>query len=251
MDDTTRTQILNLIIDKVKKKLKSIKKTSEHSPFFEPLFTKSMLLQTSIMHSFYTSFGTVYEEIAEILAQANGYQVKRQYKLAGAIDAETEGFIAQLMQRPATKTADIEQIRQHIQSAPQEAVDRDKVVDVYIQRPDGVEMLFDITTVKPSKKEFVVMRLKMLRWCALRFSTNRNAKIETYIGIPFNPDYPNAYKRWTAKQLDVSEVLIQNDLWAKFAGYDVFPDLEEIFKDAGDLMRAEVQTYLDKLKQSP
>lgn len=249
MDNNTRERILNIITSMVESKLQKATKESEYSPFFEAFFSRSTILQASILHSFYTSFGlSVYEQIAVALAESAGYQVKRQYTLVGAIDAHTESLIAGLMQRPADKMRDVAEIRRVIQPVTDSPIhDRDKIVDIYIQKPDGNELLFDITTVKPSKKEFDVLRLKLLRWYALRFSVKQDAIIETYIGIPFNPYHPQPYARWTAGKLDPSEVCVQNELWAKFAGYDVFPELLEIFNQAGEEMRDKVRAYLDSL----
>jgi len=58
------------------------------------------------------------------------------------------------MNQRADKASEVERVRRSIQPSNASTDDRDRVVDVYIKHPDGVEMLFDITTVKPSKKEF-------------------------------------------------------------------------------------------------
>ena len=248
IDDATRAEILAVIVKMVEGKLQKITKESEYTPFFEAFFSRSTILQASMLHSFYTSFGlSAYEQIALILARKAGYSAARQYRLSGAIDTQTEGLIADLMNQRADKASEVERIRRSIQPSNASTDDRDRVVDVYIKHPDGVEMLFDITTVKPSKKEFDVLRLKMLRWNALRFSVEPNSLVKTYIGIPFNPYHPAPYARWTGGQLDPSEVCVQNDLWAKFAGYDVFPELVDVFGEAGRLMRDKVSAHLNKL----
>jgi len=249
MDDITHAEIRSIIVKMVERKLRKITKETESTPFFEAFFSRSIILQASMLHSFYTSFGqSAYEQIAKVLALKAGYRAEHQHRLSGVIDTQTEGLIADLMNQPADKASEVEQIRRSIQPAnPSTNKDRDRVVDVYIKLPDGSEMLFDITTVKPSKKEFDVLRLKMLRWNALKFSVEPFAQVKTYIGIPFNPYSPAPYARWTVGRLDPSEVCVQNELWAKFAGYDVFPELVEIFNEAGNMMRDKIHAHLDKL----
>jgi type II restriction enzyme len=84
-----------------------------------------------------------------------------------------------------------------------------------------------------------------LRWCALRFSINVNANVNTYVGIPYNPYAPNPYKRWTASKLDPRhDLLVQEELWKEFAGDDVFSDLLAIFQEVGLEMKSQISDFL-------
>ncbi|NJO95251.1 MAG: TdeIII family type II restriction endonuclease [Hyellaceae cyanobacterium CSU_1_1] len=256
MNKNTRLQIKNLIASKINDKIKKYTSESEYKPFFEAIFTKETVVIASIMQSLYTSFGmSLYEQIAKILAEGAGYQVKTQYDLFGQIDDKTEALINQICseietkRRKPNKQNEITLIRNSIQSGATN-IDQDKRVDVFVIKPNGVELYVDITTVKPNLKEFKSLRRKMLRWCALRFSQNPNANIKTCIGIPYNPYYPKEYSRWTSGVCDVKEeLLVQEKLWEEFAGEDVFPELLKIFEEVGDELKDKISEFMKS--QSP
>lgn len=248
MKDVTRQAIVELVMGMVDRKLGRGEAETEYKPFFEAIFSKSTIVQASLLQSFYTSFGmSAYEQIAVLLAIDSGYEAKRQYHLVGEVDATTDSLILGLMYQPPNKINEIEAVRKSIKPASAVLTDPERVVDVYVRRPDGVEMLFDITTVKPNLKEFRALRRKMLRWCALRFSQDPTAQVESYIGLPYNPYHPNPYNRWTGGEVDALELRVQEDLWTKFAGYNVFPELIDAFRIAGDKMRQQINAYIASL----
>lgn len=205
----------------------------------------------SVMQSLYTSFGmSIYEQMGVILARSNGWTAERQYQLLGKIDEGTENLISKFCLSPhPNKQNEIEQIRKIIQPGIK-SIDSEGIVDIFIKKPDGSELYVDITTVKPNLKEFRSMRKKMLRWCALRMSIEKNVKIDTRIGIPYNPYDPEPYDRWTSGVCDPKgDLLVERDLWSAFAGKDVFPEILEIFSKVGNEMRDEVRKFLLSTKQ--
>lgn len=248
MEEFVKSQIKNLVNSAIEQKLNKYASESEYKPFFEAIFEKQTIIKASIMQSLYTSFGmSIYEQIAVILANNAGYQATRQYDLRGSIAHNTESLITRIcvdLARQPNKKAEIEMIRESIQrDEPQ--LDPEQRVDVFVVKPNGEELYVDITTVKPNLKEFRALRRKMLRWCALRFSQNPNVTVKTCIGIPYNPYYPNDYKRWTANRCDPNEdILVQNELWSEFAGYDVFPELIELFQEVGIELRDKISNFL-------
>lgn len=128
--------------------------------------------------------------------------------------------------------------------------DHQGVVDVYVHRLDGSELFVDITTVKPNLKEFHVLKRKLLRWAALRMSTDISANIDTKIGIPYNPYYPEPYARWTGSICDpIGDLLVQDDLWSAFAGDDVFQEILLIFQDVGREIKKEVNDLISQTKR--
>lgn len=248
MKDSTRQAIIAIVTNMVDEKLARSSAETEYKPFFDAIFSKSTIVQASLIQSFYTSFGmSVYEQIAVLLAKDAGYKATKQVHLAGRVDESTEALILRLTAQQPDKAKEMELIRASVQPVPAVVVDSERVVDVYVVRPDGLEMLFDITTVKPNLKEFRALRRKMLRWCALRFSQEPNAKVETYIGLPYNPYHPKPYKRWTGAENDPLELRVQEDLWVKFAGYDVFAEMIDVFREAGELMRERIEAYIRHL----
>jgi hypothetical protein len=177
---------------------------SEYKPFFESLFTKEAIITASIVHSFYTSFGmSLYEQMAVILAKARGWHAERQYVVYGSIDPGTEALIHTICARTSKpdKLTEIEEIRRSIKPGKPDK-DKESIADVFVRRDDKSEVLVDITTTKGNLKEYRALRRKLLRWCALRFSQDREVHLSTYIGMPYNPYHPQPYERWTAGECD-------------------------------------------------
>ena len=240
-------QIEALIRNKIETKLQDYASETEYSPFFDAVFGRETVVKASVMLSMYTSFGmSVYEQMAVILATNAGYTAQRQYTLLGSIDAATEALILELCRtEAASKAAEVDRIRKSIKPGSREK-DDESCVDVFVKKPNGEELYIDITTVKPNLKEFRSLRRKMLRWAALRFSQNKSAAVRTCIGIPYNPYHPQPYERWTGQRTSKDEVLVQNDLWREFAGYDVFPDLLKVFAGVGEDMQKRIRSFLDR-----
>jgi hypothetical protein len=247
MDNKTKEQIGNLIRTKVNEKLEKYESETGYAPFFSAIFDSEAIVIASLMQSLYTTFGmSIYEQMAVILAKSNNWFAERQYRLKGQIDPDTELLIWKCLGSKPNKAAELEMIRESIK--PGEPLDDDKgMVDVYVRKPDGTELFVDITTVKPNLKEFRAMRRKMLRWAALRMSLDKKAIVDTRIGIPYNPYYPKPYDRWTSAICDPSgDLLVQDDLWAAFAGSNVFGEILDIFREVGSELQRTVRSFIAK-----
>jgi hypothetical protein len=73
---------------------------TDYKPFFESLFSKEAIVTASIVQSFYTSFGmSLYEQMAVLLARAQGWHAERQYVVYGSIDPATEASPKRYAQR--------------------------------------------------------------------------------------------------------------------------------------------------------
>ncbi len=241
-------------MDKIESKLVGYSAETDYKPFFEAIFKKDTIIMASMMQSLYTSFGmSIYEQMAVILAQSAGYEAERQYVLKGVIDEKTESLITKICQdtsKPPNKERSIKLIRQSIKANKCPQKDPESVVDVFVKKTNGGEVYIDITTVKPNKKEFRTLRKKMLRWCALRFSQDANIQIKTCIGIPYNPYYPDEYSNcnpWSNEYDDMHDILVQNNLWEEFAGYDLFDELLYIFNEAGEELKEKVAKFMENI----
>ena len=249
LTDDSRKEIKDLILNKIQNKIRSYTSETDHKPFFEAIFKKDIILKASIMQSIYTSFGmSIYEQIGIILAQSAGYDACRQYKMLGSIDDDTKLIIDRICNLPIdtyTKAEEVEMIRESIQPGPA-ATSPDSTVDVRFVKNDETEICVDITTVKPNKKETRSMRKKLLEWTAMRLSQDPYANIETYIGIPYNPYYPNDYSRpfVLSDSHYPDEVLVQEALWEMFAGREVYLELIDIFHEVGAELEQQIRTLL-------
>ncbi len=93
-----------------------------------------------------------------------------QNKLLGEIDDETEEFIREIHYKlrkgkiAPIKVGEINRIRKKIKKGVAK-IDPDSVVDLFVS-VKGEENYFDITSAKPNMKEFVALKLKLLRWSA-------------------------------------------------------------------------------------
>jgi predicted nucleotidyltransferase len=163
------------------------------------------------------------------------------------IDRETEKIINEIHynlrkgKASADKIKEIEQIRITIKRGKLKE-DPDSVVDLFVEIK-GEENYFDITSAKPNMKEFVSLKLKLLRWTALRLSQNKKAKIFTRLAIPYNPYYPEPYERWTLKglyDLEKGEILIGEDFWNFIASDKIYDELLDVFQKVGDELREEI-----------
>jgi len=251
MNADTRNEIKDLITEVIKTKLDKYSAETIYKPFFTALFDAKVILQASILQSIYTTFGmSIYEQISIILARANGLEAERQHLLKGSMNDETLVVIERICDEPIetyTKQEEIDQIRKVIVKGSA-SKHPDSTVDVFLHDPEKeLVILIDITTVKPNKKESRALRRKLLIWSALSYSQDSTINVTTFIGIPYNPYYPEEYSRsFVRDNCHKDEVLIQNDLWELFAGYDVFDELLEIFKEVGLEIQDKIEYFLAK-----
>lgn len=243
MKKETKQKVKELVKKVILSKIDNYNAETEYRPFFQAIFTKEQILNHTIVHSFYTTFGiSIYEQLVKILAEGAGYEAHTQYNLLGDIDTKTEGIISKIDMDLRTKKRipdmklEYEEIKNSIQKG-KALSDPDKRVDVYIKKKDGTEVYFDITSPKPNMKEFV----------ALRLSTDKNAKVMVALGLPYNPYYPQSYKRWTAGNMyDSSQLMVGQDFWNFVAGEEVYNEFLEIFKEIGEELREKIKEIAKK-----
>jgi len=211
----------------------------------------------SFIHSMNTTFGiSVWEQIALVLAKGANNYAERQHKLLGEIDERTERLINDIHFKlrkgeiVANTTGAFDQIRSHIKSG-QARVDPDSVVDLFVKIKD-TENYFDITTAKPNMKDFVALKLKLLRWTALRLSQDKNVQVSTRLAIPYNPYYPEPYERWTLKglyDLENGEVLVGEDFWNFVASDNIYDELLDVFQEVGEELRIEIDKKFGEFRR--
>lgn len=253
MQLATKEKVKKLIKEAILSKIENYEAETEYKPFFQAIFTKEQILTHSVIHSFYTSFGqSIYEQLAKILGEGAGFEVRTQYDLLGEIDEKTESLIARidmelrLKKRSPDMKREFEEIKNSIQRGNPLA-DADKRVDLFIKKPDGTEIYFDITSPKPNIKEFVALKKKLLRWIGLRLSMNKNAKVITTLGLPYNPYYPKPYSRWTKGNMyDMNQLIVGEDFWNFVADEKVYDEFLEIFKKIGEELREKIKEIAKK-----
>jgi len=256
LSDETRTQIKKLLLSTVRDKLKTYKPETIFMPFHYRLLGKDRYIMFSFIQSMNTTFGmSIWEQVAVILANGSGKYAERQYKLLGEIDPDTENFINDLHYKlrkgeiKANKNFEIEEIRTRIKSG-NNILDPDSTVDFFMKN-DNSENYFDITSAKPNIKEFVALKLKLLRWIGLRLSQNKEIKLFTRLAIPYNPYYPESYERWTLQglyDLEGGEILVGEEFWNFVAGENIYEELLDVFQETGKELRYEIDKKFEEFK---
>jgi len=248
LKEQTCEEIRTLLIDIVRSKLKGYKPETNHMPFHFRLLGRDRYAMFSFIQSMNTTFGiSIWEQVAVILAKSAGFQAKRQYDLLGEIDSETEKLIQNIHYelragtRSVNKLEEINLIRNSIKKGKPKK-DPDSRVDLFVKIGDE-ENYFDITSAKPNMKEFAALKLKLLRWTALRLSQDKNARVFTRLAIPYNPYHPQPYQRWTLKglyDLERGEILVGKEFWNFVANDDIYDELLDVFQEAGNELREEI-----------
>jgi len=246
MKKETRNEIKKLLHDALVSKLDKYSPETDYKPFFQAIFSEEQILTHSIIQSFYTSFGmSIYEQIAVKLARGAGYEAERQYKLKGYLNDKARSKISVIHRKlqnggVPNKKKELNEIRKAIKKGKARDYPHN-TVDVYIKKPSGAEFYFDITTVKPNKKEFDTMKHKLLTWDALRLSQNRAAKVNTAVVIPYNPYFPKPYSRWTAGNMyDKDQLIVGKEFWDLVSGGKNYQELLAIFKEVGKELRSRI-----------
>jgi len=137
--------------------------------------------------------------------------------------------------------AEIRRIRKKIKRGERE-IDPDSVVDLFVKIKDE-ENYFDITSAKPNMKEFVSLKLKLLRWTGLRLSQEKSVKVLARLAIPYNPYHPEPYERWTLKglyDLENNEILVGKEFWNFVASDNIYEKLLDVFQEVGEELREEI-----------
>ncbi len=257
LQSNTKREIANLLINTVREKLKNYKPETVHMPFHYRLLGKDRYAMFSFIHSMNTTFGmSIWEQVAVILANSASNRAERQYKLLGEIDGDTENLINnihyQLRKGEAAtdKILETEQIRENIK-AGEPKHDPDSVVDLFVKMKNE-ENYFDITSAKPNVKEFVALKLKLLRWTGLRLSQEKNVMVFTRLAIPYNPYHPEPYERWTLKglyDLKKGEILVGKEFWNFVANDNIYEELLDVFYKVGKKLRNEIDRKFEEFKK--
>lgn len=256
---------MELSIEK-KEKIKQVLKTSlrnkfqnyrpetKHMPFHFRLLGKDRMALFSFIQSLNTTFGTsIYEPVAIALAEEKFKTAKSQVKPHNEISEEAHKQIQTIMDNLITasqepnKNNEVEQIRKVSRIGSMNRVKLTKV-DICLESYEGELTLIDFKTVKPNIGEFKGFKRTLLEWTAAEVAKNPTVKVNTMIGIPYNPYEPEPYNRWTMKGMfDLpNEVLVADELWEFVGGKGTYNDLLDCFEIVGIELREEIDEHFKK-----
>lgn len=254
LSENTKRGILNLLQTTILNKLKSYKPETIPMPFHYRLLGKDRYAMFSFIHSMNTTFGmSIFEQVGEIIANGSTMKAQRHYKLLGTINKEAEDTITKIHfelrkgKRDASYQRELGEIRAKIKNGPAQE-DPDSTVDLFVIDKQRIEHYFDITSAKPNMKEFATLKLKLLRWSALRLSQGTKAKLITHLAIPYNPYQPEPYDRWTLKGLyDLNtEILVGEEFWNFLGNGNIYQELLDVFEETGKKLRDPIDKYFSR-----
>lgn len=247
--------IQQTIKNSIRRKLRTYRPETSHMPFHYRLLGRDRMALFSFIHSLNTTFGaSIFEPVAEILAKMRFSVAKKQHQVGCAISQKAQTEIQRIINdltvgKTPDKSAEIERIRSVCGKGPISQMKAVKA-DLFIQDDKGVFYLFDIKTAKPNISNFKDFKRTLLEWAAIFLTQQPDAKIATYIAIPYNPYYPQPYERWTLKgMLDLdNELKVAEEFWDFLGGQGAYEDLLVCFESAGLELRPEIDAYFAKFK---
>jgi len=247
--------IENTIKDSLRKKFQTYKPETSHMPFHYRLLGRDRMALFSFIHSLNTTFGTsIFEPVAETLASLNFHFAQKQFVVGDTISEQAQSEIQRIMNeltmgKDPDKAKEIERIRVVCNRGRMNKL-RTVKVDLFVQSPDGTVHLFDLKTAKPNISNFKDFKRTLLEWVAIFLAKNPNAKVNSYIAIPYNPYEPKPYERWTLKgMLDLdNELKVAKELWDFLGNDGAYEELLNCFERAGIELRPEINAYFSKFK---
>jgi len=248
--------IENTIKDSLRKKFKTYKPETSHMPFHYRLLGRDRMALFSFIHSLNTTFGTsIFEPVAETLASLNFKFAQKQYVAGDTISEQAQSEIQHIMNELTTgeknpnKVEEIERIRKVCNKGRMNKLKTVKV-DLFVQSADRTVHLFDLKTAKPNISNFKDFKRTLLEWIAIFLAKNPNAKVNSYIAIPYNPYEPKPYERWTLKgMLDLdNELKVGKGLWDFLGNEGAYEELLNCFERVGIELRPEIDAYFSKFK---
>jgi type II restriction enzyme len=250
-------KVENVLQATLRNKFQNYKPESTSMPFHVRLLGKDRLALYSFIHSLTTNFGTtIFESVAEAIARNSFKNVKVKTTVGNAICEDALFEIQKIMDGLVTatispnKSEEIEIIRKVCQTGKLREVKPTKV-DLLVESQKGDLYLFDLKTAKPNIGNFKEFKRTLLEWVAVVLATNPHAKINTLLAIPYNPEEPKPYARWTIRgMLDLpNELKVADEFWDFLGGQGTYQDLLDCFERVGIEMRDEIDKYFARFNK--
>lgn len=260
LNEIQKSEIKQLILRTMDDKIDSYTERNDmNKPFYFALFSKKSVYIASILQSTYTSFGSQWENIAEIIGKENSNitRFEKHYSLHGTITAKEQETIADILiglDRGGEK-ADYRANKETINSAYNES-DSEKplnvIIDFVVEFSDGHEMYFENKSVKPNKNEMKAAKDDLLHILAMRQKEKNIDDIDVAVSMPYNPYFDTSFNRWTTvKFFEIgNDLLIGKDFWDYLGGENTYEDLLEIFCDIGKQISIQLDDFIAELEDS-
>jgi len=240
-------QLLVLTIDK---KLKRYARETSSMPFLVRLIQDSRRVASySFIHSIATSLGmSIYENLSKILVEDDCEECFIKYDLGGFLSKDQKSVISNIILelRNKERQPDYEKDMELILNASSKDAKQQKegrIADFYMLR-NGIEYFIEIKTVKPNIDIFTKSKTKLLEWIARRMKP-----IRSILAFPYNPYFPETYKRFTSQntmQMGV-DLLVGEDYWNFLGGGNTYDDLLNIFDSVGKKLKNDILSKIEQV----
>jgi len=244
-----KEKITTLLSEKIEKKLKKYSRESKSMPFLVKLIqNKERVAAYSFIHSISTTLGmSIYEDVSRVISEEHSVECFRNYDIGGVISKDQKSVIDNILRElhNGNRQSNIEkEIDEVLKANAQNGkVQKEgRIADFYMLR-DNIEQYFEIKTVKPNIDVFTKSKSKLLEWVA-----RRRKKIKVFLAFPYNPYYPNPYKRFTLQGLlkPGEDLLIGEEYWEYLGGKNTFEELLSLFDSVGKAYKKQIE---DKIKE--
>ncbi len=245
-----KQEILNLLTNTLKNKLKKYKRESSYMPFLSKLIQdEEKVAAYSFIHSISTSLGmSIYEEVSKIIAKPSAQEVERNVNVGGTLSVTQKQVISRIVNelREGERAANRQQETKEVLTADNsngKLQEDNRIADFYMKR-DNKEHYFEIKTVKPNIDVFTKSKQKLLEWVA-----RKQKPIQAILAFPYNPYHPEPYSRFTEQGVveHGTEFLIAEEYWDFLGGKGTFVELLKIFDEVGKEFKSQIQAKIKEV----
>ena len=251
------TQSLEKVIQNaIRSKLNAYNPEPAVMPFHTRLLGRDRLALYSFVQSLNTTFGTsIYEPVAQVLAQENFERVELQAKPPNMMPISARNKVDAIVRELeiGRESPDRDKHSADLRSTLDDDSDNVPVnltkVDILLKRRNTL-YLIDIKTVKPNKGDFEKYKRTLLLWMGAYLEVDPKLDIYPLIAIPYNPYAPEPYKRWTMRgMIDIQhELRVAEEFWDFLGGIGAYDELLDCFERVGIELRDELDTYFSKFR---
>ncbi|MDR1553623.1 MAG: TdeIII family type II restriction endonuclease [Prevotellaceae bacterium] len=255
LTEKQKEYVVEVIKHSLKSKFQTYESKDNFMPFHYRLLGKDRLALHSFMHSLLTNFGTtIFEPVAVALAKNHFADAKAQFIVGDEIYSDCQNQITEIVNNltvggQPNKLQDLELLKKSLTGKINKV--KPAKADLYVKSNDNEIYLFDLKTVKPNKGDFEKFKQTLLTWAGICLTKDKTIKINTLLGIPYNPFYPKPYKTWTMRAMvDVEQELKSaEEFWDFLGGKGAYNELLDCFEQAGIELRPEIDSYFAKFNK--
>ena len=240
--------IKELLSYKISEKLTNYARETTSMPFLAKLMQDSEKVASySFIHSLATILGqSVYEKVAQIIAEPHFDLAETGYDVIGEITNEENSAISKILQeiKSRTRKADKEKEINEILKSNSSGGRRIKIrADLFLRKGDK-EYYIEIKTAKPNIDVFAKSKQKLLEWVAIR-----KKKVNTILAIPYNPYHPEPYSRFTMQGYldEEKELYVAEKFWELLGGKGTYEEVLKIFDEVGKEFKERIQTKIKEV----